>query len=183
MCLPDFPSTMPIFEFGISQFKDCILTSAWGEACWEIIAIKMRKVACTKVPFGPYREHQTIHGIPESRVLFISFPRNRNIPCAKMEWYHRPILITWMTLLVTTHSQIGATNVSIDFIAMALYLNSVTTVGLILDWKRLSEEGCNGVSQWQWPGWHNSFRVIICVILIIKPVIQFIIWNLVVCNL
>ena len=53
ICLPDFPSTMPMCEFGISQFKHCILTSAWGEACWQITAIKMRKVACAKVLFAP----------------------------------------------------------------------------------------------------------------------------------
>ena len=36
--------------------------------------------------------------------------------------------------IATIHnSQIGAMNASIDFMAMALHMNSVTTVGLILD--------------------------------------------------
>jgi len=49
--------------------------------------------------------------------------------------------------IATIHnSQIGAMNASIDFMAMALHMNSVTTVGLILDWKSVGRQWCKPVT-------------------------------------
>ena len=83
--------------------------------------------------------------------------------------------------IATIHnSQIGAMNASIDFMAMALHMNSVTTVGLILDWKSVGRQWCKPVKvtrMAQLFTCYNPFKdFTLCVIPITKPVIEFIIW-------